>query len=62
VDAVFAEVDIYAGDRIARLAERASAKFRWLVGADKVKLFLVPDARAGHPARSSARNGRARGH
>ena len=42
VDAVFAEVDIYAGDSVARLAERASAKFRWLVGADKVKLFLVP--------------------
>jgi hypothetical protein len=42
VDAVFAEVDIYAGDSVARLAERASAKFRWLVGADKIKLFLVP--------------------
>jgi len=42
VDAVFAEVDIYAGDNVARLAERASAKFRWLVGADKIKLFLVP--------------------
>jgi hypothetical protein len=42
VDAAFAEVDIYAGDNVARLAERASAKFRWLVGADKVKLFLVP--------------------
>ena len=44
VDAVFAEVDIYAGDNVARLAERASAKFRWLVGADMVRLFLVPDA------------------
>jgi len=42
VGVVFAEVDIYAGDSVARLAERASAKFRWLVGADKVKLFLVP--------------------
>ena len=42
VDVVFAEVDIYAGDNVARLAERASTKFRWLVGADKVKLFLVP--------------------
>ena len=41
VDAVFAEVDIYAGDNVARLADRACAKFRWLVGADKVKLFLV---------------------
>ena len=45
VDAVFAEVDIYAGDNVARLAERASAKFRWLVGADQIKLFLVPDDR-----------------
>ena len=43
VDAAFAEVDIYAGDNVARLADRACAKFRWLVGADKVKLFLVPD-------------------
>ena len=43
VDAVFAEVDIYAGDNVARLADRACAKFRWLVGADKIKLFLVPD-------------------
>ena len=42
VDAAFAEVDIYAGDSVARLADRACAKFRWLVGADKVKLFLVP--------------------
>ena len=42
-DSVFAEVDIYAGDSVARLADRACAKFRWLVGADKVKLFLVPD-------------------
>ena len=39
----FAEVDIYAGDNVARLADRACAKFRWLVGADKIKLFLVPD-------------------
>jgi hypothetical protein len=44
VDASFAEVDIYAGDSVARLADRASAKFRWLVGADKVKFFLVPDS------------------
>ena len=44
VDAVFAIVPIFRGDVIADLAERASAKFRWLVGADKVKLFLVPDA------------------
>jgi hypothetical protein len=42
VDAVFAKVPIFRGDVIADLAERASAKFRWLVGADKVKLFLVP--------------------
>jgi len=35
-------VDIYAGDNVARLAGRASAKFRWLVGADKIKHFLVP--------------------
>jgi hypothetical protein len=41
-EAVFAEVDIYVSDNVARLAERASSKFRWLVGADKVKLFLVP--------------------
>ena len=44
VDAVFAKVPIFHGDVIADLAERASAKFRWLVGADKIKLFLVPDA------------------
>ena len=42
VDAVFAKVPIFHGDVIADLAERASAKFRWLVGADKIKLFLVP--------------------
>ena len=42
VDAVFAIVPIFHGDAIADLAERASAKFRWLVGADKIKLFLVP--------------------
>jgi len=42
VDTAFAEVCIYAGDNVARLAERASAKFRWLVGAEKVKFFLVP--------------------
>ena len=41
-DAVFAKVPIFHGDAIADLAERASAKFRWLVGADKIKLFLVP--------------------
>ena len=42
VDVVFAKVPIFHGDAIADLAERASAKFHWLVGADKVKLFLVP--------------------
>ena len=42
VDAVFAKLPIFHGDVIADLAERASAKFRWLVGADKIKLFLVP--------------------
>ena len=41
-EAVFAEVDINVGDNVARLAERASCKFRWLVGADKIRLFLVP--------------------
>ena len=41
-DAVFAPVDIFVGDAVGHLAERASAKFRWLDGADKVKLFLVP--------------------
>jgi len=43
-DAVFAPVDIFVGDAVGHLAERASAKFRWLVGADKVKLFLVSAA------------------
>jgi hypothetical protein len=42
VDAVFAIVPIFHGDVIADLAERASAKFSWPVGADKIKLFLVP--------------------
>ena len=42
VDAVFARVPIFHGDAIADLADRASAKFLWLVGADKIKLFLVP--------------------
>ena len=42
VDAVFAKLPIFHGDVIADLAERASAKFGWLVGADKIKLFLVP--------------------
>ena len=41
LSARFAPVEIYAGDNVARLADRACAKFRWLVGADKVKLFLV---------------------
>ena len=43
VDAAFAEVDICAGDSVARLVDRACAKFRWPVGADQIKLFLVPD-------------------
>ena len=44
LEAVFALVEILSGDVVGHLAERASAKFRWLVGADKVKLFLVkPD-------------------
>ena len=43
MDAVFAKVPIFHGDVIADLADRASAKFRWLVGADKVMFFLVPD-------------------
>ena len=38
----FAEVPILAGDAVTDLAERASTKFAWPVGADKVKLFLVP--------------------
>jgi len=41
VDAVFAKLPIFHGDVIADLAERASAKFSWLVGTDKIKLFLV---------------------
>jgi hypothetical protein len=40
-DAVYAEVDIYVGDKVARLAERAFAKFRWPGAANKVKLYLV---------------------
>ena len=44
LEAVFAPVEIFVGDAVGHLAERASAKFRWLVGADKIKLFLVPDA------------------
>ena len=44
LEAVFAPVAIFSGDAVGHLAERASDKFRWLVGADKVKLFLVqPD-------------------
>ena len=43
LEAVFAPVEIFVGDAVGHLAERASAKFRWLVGADKIKLFLVPD-------------------
>ena len=42
-DAVFAEVGIFAGDTVARLAERAFAKFHWPGSVDRVKLFLVPD-------------------
>ena len=42
VEAVFAPVEIFVGDAVGHLAERTSAKFRWLVGADKIKLFLVP--------------------
>ena len=40
-DAVYAEVGIYVGDKVARLAERAFAKFRWPGAANKVKLYLV---------------------
>jgi hypothetical protein len=43
LEAVFAPVEILSGDAVGHLAERASAKFRWPVGADKIKLFLVPD-------------------
>ena len=40
----FAEVDIFASDSVSRLAGRASTKFNWPVGAEKVELFLVhPD-------------------
>ena len=42
----FAEVQIFVGDTVTRLAERASTKFVWPVGADKVKLFLVRSDRA----------------
>ena len=42
MDAVFAKLPIFHGDVIADLAERASAKFGWLVGADRIKFFLVP--------------------
>ena len=44
--ASFAEVPILVGDTVTRLAERASTKFAWPVGADKVKLFLVRSDRA----------------
>ena len=44
--ASFARVPILACDTVTRLADRASAKFRWLVGADKIKLFLVRSDRA----------------
>ena len=43
MDAVFAKVPIFHGDVIADLAELVSAKFRWLVGANKMMLYLVPD-------------------
>jgi len=39
LEAAFAPVEIFVGDAVCRLAERASSKFRWLVGADKIKLF-----------------------
>ena len=55
VDAVFAKVPIFHGDVIADLAERASAKFSWLVGADKIKLFLVPDGLVEVVQRNPAR-------
>jgi hypothetical protein len=37
----FAEVDIYAGDNVARLAERASLKLDWRASAAYVDLYLV---------------------
>jgi len=55
VDAVFAKVPIFHGDVIADLAERASAKFSWLVGADKIKLFLVHDGLVEVVQRNPAR-------
>jgi hypothetical protein len=45
-DESFARVPILAGDAVTDLAERASTKFAWPVGADKVKLFLVRSDRA----------------
>ena len=43
---VFAEVDIFEGDNIARLAERAAVKFHWQCSVDKIKLYLVSKDRA----------------
>ena len=40
------EVDIFEGDNIARLAERAAVKFHWQCSVDKIKLYLVSIDRA----------------
>ena len=42
----FGEVDIYEGDTVARLAERASKKLEWSVPSTWVSLCLVGEGRA----------------
>ena len=39
----FAEVEIFEGDTVTRLAKRASHELDWGVGAAYVEFFLVPD-------------------
>jgi len=44
LDTGFAEVEIFETDSVTRLAKRASHELGWVVSANMVKLFLVPDA------------------
>jgi hypothetical protein len=53
----FARMPILAGDAVTDIAERASTKFAWPVGADKVKLFLVCSDRAPYVERGDESEG-----
>ena len=42
-NSILAPVYLRAEDFVGNLADRACSRFEWRIGADKIKLYLVPD-------------------